>query len=299
MRTILANGHRMLAVVLTTSLLSACGGPTTADTRPLVVVTTTILGDVVTNLAGGSARVHVLMPPGADPHEYAASASDVALIRGADLVIANGLSLEFGLADTLDSLPESVPVLAVGDMVDPRHFVGGAPDPHFWFDPMRMSDAVEIIRAALDAAAPGQADAIDIAASAYQAELAGLDAEVDALVSVVPPDRRLLVANHAFLGYFAERYGFEVVGSVISGGSTVERSGGAGRHHRAARRPRRVRRGERADNAGGHARRGGGRPSRGDPAQRRPPRGRLLCRSDTERRSPHRECAEIASACTG
>jgi zinc/manganese transport system substrate-binding protein len=222
MRTILANGHRMLAVVLTTSLLSACGGPTTADTRPLVVVTTTILGDVVTNLAGGSARVHVLMPPGADPHEYAASASDVALIRGADLVIANGLSLEFGLADTLDSLPESVPVLAVGDMVDPRHFVGGAPDPHFWFDPMRMSDAVEIIRAALDAAAPGQADAIDIAASAYQAELAGLDAEVDALVSVVPPDRRLLVANHAFLGYFAERYGFEVVGSVISGGSTVE-----------------------------------------------------------------------------
>lgn len=221
MRTILTRG---LLLVVSLSFLG-CGEATAVDERPLVVVSTTVLGDVVSDLAGEAARVEVLMPPGVDPHEYSASASDAALLRDADLVVVNGLGLESGLADALSALPAAVTVLAVGPAVGPITYPGGVPDPHFWFDPARMSTAVGVIVDALVAAAPGSADAIEASASAYRDRLATLDDDVEAILAAVPPEHRLLVANHAFLGYFADRYGFEVVGSVIPGGSTVEEPG--------------------------------------------------------------------------
>lgn len=219
MRTILTWGVLAGALVVTGA---ACGGEGTGgDERPLVVVTTTILGDVVEHVAGGTARVEVLVPPGTDPHEYAPSASDAARLHDADLVVTNGLGLETGLADVLGALPE-VAILVVGDAVDPMYFLNGVPDPHFWFDPARMAVAVGVIRDALLTVAPEGAEVIVASAAAYQAELANLDDEVAATLAAIPRQHRLLVANHAFLGYFADRYGLEVVGSVIPGGSTVE-----------------------------------------------------------------------------
>jgi len=213
-----------LAALLAASLvMAACSGTAAPpDGRPLVVATTTILGDVVSHVGGDAVRVEVLIPPGADPHEYSPSASDVALLQDADLVVANGLNLEGGLTDALAAIPAQVPVLAVGPAVDPLAFPGGIADPHVWFDPTRMAMAVGLIHDALITAAPDAVSVIDGATSVYLADLDALDAEVVALVAEIPADRRLLVANHAFLGYFADRYGFEIVGSVIPGGSTVE-----------------------------------------------------------------------------
>jgi len=229
MRTILTWRAKALSVTLILALtVAACADEgSSGDDRPLVVVTTTILGDVVTRVGGGAVRVVVLMPPGADPHEYAASASDAATMHDASLVVTNGLGLESGLADALATLDGRVSVLAVGDGVDPRYFAGGVADPHFWTDLSRMSVATTAIRDALVAAAPGSAAEIEAATVAYQQELADLDDEVMALLAGIPAERRLLVANHDFLGYFADRYGFEVVGSLIPGGSTIEEPGAA------------------------------------------------------------------------
>ncbi len=47
------------------------------------------------------------------------------------------------------------------------------------------------------------------------------------LLAGVPPERRLLVTNHEAMGYFAERYGFEILGVVIPGGSTLAEPGAA------------------------------------------------------------------------
>jgi ABC-type Zn uptake system ZnuABC Zn-binding protein ZnuA len=57
-------------------------------------------------------------------------------------------------------------------------------------------------------------------AEAYRAQLADLDAEIRLLVEAVPAERRILVTNHEFMGYFAQAYGFELVGAVIPGGTT-------------------------------------------------------------------------------
>ena len=69
---------KLLAAVLALSMLaSACGdddGTAASGGIPTVVVTTNILGDVVTQLAGGTVEVVTIMPVGADPHDFQASA---------------------------------------------------------------------------------------------------------------------------------------------------------------------------------------------------------------------------------
>ncbi|HMQ27763.1 MAG TPA: zinc ABC transporter substrate-binding protein, partial [Acidimicrobiales bacterium] len=64
---------------------------------PTVVVTTSILGDVVANVVGDAAEVEVLMPPGVDPHEFELSAAQAASLQEADAVVANGLGFEAGI----------------------------------------------------------------------------------------------------------------------------------------------------------------------------------------------------------
>src|SRR6056297_3119826 len=90
------------------------------DGVPLVVVSTNILGDIVQNVAGDEATVEVLMPLGANPHSFEPSAQQAALMRDADLVVANGLGLEEGLLTAIEAAEEDgVRVLEVGPSLDP------------------------------------------------------------------------------------------------------------------------------------------------------------------------------------
>jgi zinc/manganese transport system substrate-binding protein len=59
------------------------------------------------------------------------------------------------------------------------------------------------------------ADAVDACVESYTAELAAVDAEIADLVAEMPEDARLLLTSHDSLSYFADRYGFEVIGTVI------------------------------------------------------------------------------------
>ena len=103
-------------VVAAASALTACAGTTTD--RPLVVVSTNILGDVVQNLVGDDVEVLTLMRPGADPHSFEVSAAEAARMRGADLLVSNGLGLEEGLQQHLDAaVAEGVPTFVAGDAV--------------------------------------------------------------------------------------------------------------------------------------------------------------------------------------
>lgn len=93
-----------------------------------VVATTSILGDIVTELVQDDGTVEVLMPPGVDPHGFEPSARDAALLREADLVVVNGLQLEDGLDSALEAAGEDgVEVLELAGHLDPIPF-GGGPD---------------------------------------------------------------------------------------------------------------------------------------------------------------------------
>ena len=236
-----------IGIVVLAVMLIACTsseGTTGGGSGPLrVVATTTVLGDIASAIAGGDLDVETLMPPGADPHDFKPSSAQVALIDQADLVIANGLGLEEGLADVLEGAEaDDVNVLEVGPLIDPIPFgeststgecdpdaahaeeedhegAAGSCDPHFWNDPDRAATAAEVIGEALNAIDPS----VDWAerASAYADELRELGEEIETILQPIPPAGRKLVTNHDALGYFARRYGFEVVGVVIPGGSTL------------------------------------------------------------------------------
>jgi zinc/manganese transport system substrate-binding protein len=93
-------------------------------------------------------------------------------------------------------------------------------DPHIWQNPQNVIQMVRNISAALAAADPANAATYQANADSYVAKLEALDKEIVAMVEQVPADRRKIVTSHDALGYFADRYGFTVVGSVIPALST-------------------------------------------------------------------------------
>ncbi|WZH35190.1 MAG: zinc ABC transporter substrate-binding protein AztC [Microbacterium enclense] len=216
--------RRLLALALMTALfaLAGCAGPAASD-RPLVVVTTNILGDVVSNLVGDDVEVMTLMRPGADPHSFEISASEAARMRSADLLVANGIGLEEGLQQHLDAAAaEGVRTFVAGDVVTVLPYTstdaGGADDPHFWTDPARVIAVIDALIPVLEGI--GGSGVIDHAA-AYRVELQDLDADMTTAFAAIPVERRALVTNHHVFGYLADRFGFRVVGAVIPGGTTL------------------------------------------------------------------------------
>lgn len=216
----------LAALIAVGAVLAGCSGAVTTSTRPQVVVTTNILGDIVSHLAGEQADVTTLMKPDADPHSFEISAQQAARLAEADLLVSNGLGLEEGLQQHLDRAAEAgVRTFVAGDRIEVLPYADGdargAPDPHFWTDPARMRDVVDALEPALAAIDGVDAAAIRANADAYRAQLVALDAEMTAAFAAIPVEKRALVTNHHVFGYLADRFGFRVVGAVIPGGTTL------------------------------------------------------------------------------
>ena len=212
-----------VALVALLSSLVGCGASGAGDGGPLVVATHSILGDLATNVLGDTARVQVVMPAGTDPHDFEPSAADVALLSEADLVVANGLGFEVGLTDALEAAADDgIDVLDLGEQLDPLPLADGdGEDPHWFTDPRRTVRAVGLIAAAAAAVDGIDAAAIGVHAEAYVDVVTAADAQMgDDLLAVPAADRRL-VTNHEVFGYFADRYGFEVIGTIIPSGTTL------------------------------------------------------------------------------
>ena len=94
-------------------------------------------------------------------------------------------------------------------------------DPHVWFDPIKVADALVPLSEALAAQAGLDAGALSACVTEYRGELIALDAEIEGILAPLDHENRLMLTNHDALGYFANRYDFELVGTVIPGGSSV------------------------------------------------------------------------------
>ena len=198
----------------------SCAGTDPQDQDLLVVTTTSILGDIAAHVVGDEGEVAVLIPIGVDAHDFSPSSQQVSLLAAADLVVANGLGLEAGLEDVLGTVAyDGVEVLELAPLVDPIELsASSALDPHFWMDPIRVGDAALALADALDDHHPG---GWQDRAERYGTGLDATDREIEDLLSVVPSEQREMVTNHEAFGYFADRYGFEILGVVIPGGSTL------------------------------------------------------------------------------
>lgn len=210
-------------------VMAGCGGSGahagSDDGRPRVVVTTSVLGDVVRNVLGEQADVQVIIPVGADAHEFSPSVRQAEAMTDADLLVVNGAGLEQSMARLIGRARR---VFAFADHV-PLRSLGreGALDPHVWTDPHEMAGAVEALGAEA-AALPGVDPAtVRRRANDYAAELGALDAEIARTLAPIPGGRRKLVTNHDAFGYFAARYGLQVIGAVIPSLTTSAASSAA------------------------------------------------------------------------
>lgn len=222
-----------------------------------VLATTTILADVARNVAGDHAEVTSLIPPDTDIHAFEPIPQDVVKVAEADIVLAVGAGLESFLGDLVANAASTEPVIVSNGVEmlafggheeelehDAAEVVGilgeegvcekdheeettedehghGVCDAHVWTDPNNVIIWAQNIAEALAAADPDDAELYRENATAYIELLTALDEEVTQILSVIPEEKRILVTNHEFFAYFAHHYGFEIVGVVVKGGTTL------------------------------------------------------------------------------
>lgn len=233
----------------------------TASASLKVLAVESFLADIAQNVAGDRLLVESLVPRGIDPHTYEPTPQEVARIAESQVLILNGAGFEEWLTETLRNAGGQRLVIEASTGLTPRHWAeeethtaDSAPDencpatepsqtqnqevcevlpsrtenlhaeegdPHFWLDPTNVIHYVENIRDGLSQADPQGNDDYSRNAAAYIAEMQALDAWIAGQVAQIPPDQRLLVTNHESFGYFADRYGFEIIGTIIPSVSTL------------------------------------------------------------------------------
>ena len=210
--------------VLALLLLSACSWHAMSLR---VVCITTIVGDVVAQVAGEANALSVLLSVDADPHAFEPSPQDLIAIATADILFLNGAGLERDLESLVENATGTIVALSDGldllvqnehdEYSEHHHEV----DPHVWFDPTYVAAWVDRIADALSEQDPERASEYRARADAYQAELSELDVWITEQVRILAPEQRRLITDHAVFGYFAARYGFEQVGTVFPGLSSL------------------------------------------------------------------------------
>ena len=187
-----------------------------------VIATISIIGDVVKNVAGDSVKLVTLVGPDGDAHEYEPIPADSVNIAKADIIFENGLHLEHWLDKLYEASGSKAKRIVVSQGVSPRIFEDNPSetDPHAWQDVTNVILYTQNVRNALDALDPANKNLYDANAQDYIQKLQALDTWVKEQVALIPVDKRKLVTNHDALGYFARRYGFQIIGAVIPSATT-------------------------------------------------------------------------------
>lgn len=213
-------------------------GATTAAGLPTlsVLAAESFIADMAQNVAGDRLNVETLMPLGLDPHAFEPTPQDVGRIADSQVLIVNGGGFEEWLQEVLDNAGGQRQVIEASAGLTSRSAREGeaaemsdeeegdshhdAGDPHFWLDPTKAIAYVENIRDGLSQADPAGKDAYAANAAAYIAQLQELDTWITQQVQSIPAERRQIVTNHESFGYFADRYGFTIIGTVVPSVST-------------------------------------------------------------------------------
>jgi ABC-type Zn uptake system ZnuABC Zn-binding protein ZnuA/ABC-type Mn2+/Zn2+ transport system permease subunit len=201
-------------------LLTGCGG---GGGKPVVVATTTQIADFTRVVGGDAIRVHQILRPNTDPHEYEPRPDDIRQTARAKVVFQNGDGLDAWMSKVVGQAGGNPDVVTLADVARTRvagESSGSATDPHWWHDPRNAEAAVERVRSALGQALPKDKEGFDRRAAAYVEQIASLDERIARCFALVPAAERKLVTSHDAFNYFARRYGIKVVGAIIPSQST-------------------------------------------------------------------------------
>jgi ABC-type Zn uptake system ZnuABC Zn-binding protein ZnuA len=217
---------RALLLVVAVFVAGCGSGSGDSGGRPVVVATTTQIGDFARQVGGADVVVHQILKPNTDPHDYEPRPADVTQTASAKVVFENGDNLDRWMGDIVKQSGGSPDVVDLGAGVPVKRAgeTAGAEaskyDPHWWHDPRNARAAVAEIRDALVKADPGHAATFERNAARYIDQIDALDAGIRKCFDAIPAGERKLVTDHDAFGYFAERYGITVIGAVIPSQTT-------------------------------------------------------------------------------
>ena len=217
---------RLSAILCLSFAVISCSNPDDghgSDTRPFVVTTTTMITDLVKDIAGDRVRIKDLMGPGVDPHLYEPVPDDAIALRQADVVFYNGLLLEGQMTSVLEGKGEKA--FSLGASVAEDELKGSAehPDPHIWGNALLWSRCVPVVVNALAGADPENAQLYRQRGDTVRKGLEELHRWAVQQVAGVPERARVLITSHDAFEYFGDAYGFKVIG--LQGISTVTEAG--------------------------------------------------------------------------
>lgn len=204
-------------LTLAALVLASCAAPTSTSNRLKVVATFSVLGDLVQNIGGDKVDVYTLVSPGLDTHTFEPSPADSRTLTDAVLVVENGLGFETWLDDLYSASGSSAKRIVASQGIEPRtaEDEGDDYDPHIWHSAANAIQMTKNIRDALITADPANQATYEANAEAYLKQLEDLDSWIFDEVAKLPESRRKLVTTHDTFGYFADRYGFQIIGTVL------------------------------------------------------------------------------------
>lgn len=224
------NATRWLASILMalTLLVAACGGRDNGG-PPDLAVSMPIFADTVGRIAGDRFTVWPVAPPGTDPHTYEATPRDIVRMTESAGFIYMGAHNEAFIESggwrraARDSGIPQLEYAQVVDLIEVDRVIDHGDhvhdlrdgDPHIWLDPLKVIETIDPTVSFLSSIDPDGAPVFQANGEALRAALLELDAELEAGLAVIPPERRKLVVFHDAYTYFAARYGFEVLEYVV------------------------------------------------------------------------------------
>jgi len=197
-------------------LLLAVGGQAGAAAKIKAAASFSILGDMLREVGGDRVEIVTLVGANGDVHAYEPSPRDAKALSEAKLLVVNGLGFEGWLPRLVDAAHFKGTLVVASNGIKTRQMpeAGGnstriITDPHAWQSLVNGRTYVENIRDGLAAADPEGKPIYDANASRYVAAIDRLNAEINATLGKLPPERRRIITSHNAFGYFGAEYGLE------------------------------------------------------------------------------------------
>jgi len=200
---------------------------TSEPSKPIILCTTSIMEDWVSNIAGEGFEVKAMLGKGIDPHTYKPSKKDLDAIRAADVIIYHGVHLEGKIIDVLEKIQDKLIIDAAAHVPDSMIISDpnfpASKDPHYWFDTELVQFIIGDIGQELSSAYPESNSEILAGVQQYQGAIALTTDSVTAIINSISKDNRLVVTTHDALSYWARTFKMRV--NALQGASTVSEFG--------------------------------------------------------------------------
>jgi len=221
---------RPILLLFLIALNTACNPSSdkSVDGKTSIVTTTGMIADIAKNIGRDSINVTALMGPGVDPHLYKATQGDLGRLRGADIILYNGLHLEGKMGEVFEKLGRIKTVIPISRSIPQERLrrdsvFQGAIDPHIWFDVSLWIEAAKEVNEILKKEDAKNASFYEANTVEYIAELESLHSWVATQIATIPQENRILITAHDAFSYFGMAYKIKVRG--LQGISTLSEFG--------------------------------------------------------------------------